>query len=894
MTEKLCILVDGSSYLYRAYHAMPYLTNDAGDPTGALYGVINMLKSLQKTYPDAAYFAVVFDPKGPTSRHTVYPQYKANRAAMPDELACQIAPLHAVIRALGIPLIMVPGEEADDVIGTIAHQACQADYDVLISTGDKDMAQLVNPSVTLINTMNDQRLDREGVKAKFGVYPEQIIDYLALIGDTSDNIPGVDKVGPKTAAKWLEAYGDIETLCANQDALRGKVAENLANSQQTLRLAKQLVTINQHVPMPHFTLADCALQPADNPALAELYKTWGFKKFLQDLGPEVVPTPTVPTHYHTITSQAEWAALLETLSGYDTIAVDTETQSLNAREATLVGISLAVEAHTAYYIPCGHNYPGCPAQLPLTQVIDGLKPILSAKTVQIVGQNIKYDYQVLRRYGLILGGTWIDTMLLSYVLNSGAGRHNLTALAGRFLDTSVMEFEAVVGRGKAQKTFNEVPLAEATQYAAEDADIALRLYQHIWPQLVEANLVEVYHQLDAPLIAILADMEQNGILLDSAQLAQQGKRLARTIEELVQRIHDLAGESFNIASTKQLRTILFEKLQLPVLKKTPSKQPATSEEVLLALSESHEIAEVLLSYRRLTKLQSTYVEKLPQEVDRATGRIHSSFNQAVTVTGRLSSTDPNLQNIPVKTPEGRLIRQAFIAPPGHVLLAADYSQIELRIMAHLSGDPALLLAFSAGCDIHTATAAEVFGVEESAVSVTQRRHAKAINFGLIYGMSAFGLAKQIGVSRPEAQAYIDTYFARYPGVKQYMEAAVNTGAEQGYVSTIFGRRLYLPGIKDKNAMVRKAAERAAINAPMQGSAADLMKLAMQRVTRDLAQAQIPARLCLQVHDELVFEVPEADIERLSHVVREAMEGAASLQVPLTVSIGYGANWDDAH
>ena len=894
MTEKLCILVDGSSYLYRAYHAMPYLTNDAGEPTGALYGVINMLKSLQKGYSDAAYFAVIFDPKGPTSRHTVYPEYKANRAAMPDELACQIAPLHNLIRALGIPLIMVPGEEADDVIGTIANIACQADYDVLISTGDKDMAQLVNPSVTLINTMNNQRLDRQGVKEKFGVYPEQIIDYLALIGDTSDNIPGVDKVGPKTAAKWLDAYGDIETLCANQDALRGKVAENLANSQETLRLAKQLVTINQFLPMPDFTLADCALQPADNDALAPLYKTYGFKKFLQDLGPDVITTPQAETHYHAITTEADFVTLLDKLQAYDTIAVDTETQSLNARHATLVGISLAVEAHTAYYIPVGHDYPDCPAQLPLGQVIDGLKPLLSAKNIQIVGQNIKYDYQVLRRYGLVLGGTWIDTMLLSYVFNSSGGRHNLGALAERFLDTTVIEFEAVVGRGKTQKTFNQVALAEATQYAAEDADIALRLYQYLWPQLVEANLVAVYQQLDAPLITILADMEQTGILLDSAQLAKQGKRLASTIAELVQRIHDLAGESFNIASTKQLREILFEKMQLPVLKKTPSKQPATSEEVLLALSDSHEIAEVLLSYRRLSKLQSTYVEKLPVEVDSSTGRIHSSFNQAVTVTGRLSSTDPNLQNIPVKTPEGRLIRQAFIAQPGHVLLAADYSQIELRIMAHLSADPTLLSAFSAGRDIHAATAAEVFGVEESAVSSMQRRHAKAINFGLIYGMSAFGLAKQIGVSRPEAQAYIDTYFARYPGVKQYMEAAITTGAEQGYVSTLFGRRLYLPGIKDKNAMVRKAAERAAINAPMQGSAADLMKLAMQRVATSLAQENMPARLCLQVHDELVFEVPEAERDRLADLVREAMEGAATLHVPLTVSIGYGTNWDDAH
>lgn len=894
MTEKLCILVDGSSYLYRAYYAMPYLTNDAGAPTGALYGVINMLKSLQKRYPDVAYFTVVFDPKGPTSRHTIYSEYKANRAAMPDELAAQIAPLHTLIRALGIPLIMVPGEEADDVIGTIANLACQADYDVLISTGDKDMAQLVQPSVTLINTMNNERLDRQGVKEKFGVYPEQIIDYLALIGDTSDNIPGVDKVGPKTAVKWLDTYGNIEALCANQDALRGKVAANLANSQETLRLAKQLVTINQSLPLANFTLADCALQPADKKALAELYTTWGFKKFLQELGPDVDNTSEPGTQYHTITTEAAFTALLNTLETYNTIAVDTETQSLNARHAILVGISLAVEAYTAYYIPVGHDYPDCPAQLPLGRVIDGLKPLLSAKDVQIVGQNIKYDYQVLRRYGLVLGGTWLDTMLLSYVLNSSAGRHNLGALAERFLGTTVIEFEAVVGRGKTQKTFNQIALAEATKYAAEDADIALRLYQHLWPRLVEAQLVDVYHQLDAPLIPILADMEQLGVLLDCPQLIEQGKQFASTIDQLVEQIHDLAGESFNVASTKQLRTILFEKMQLPVLKKTPSKQPATSEEVLLALRDSHEIAEALLSYRRLTKLQSTYVEKLLTEVDGTTGRIHSSFNQAVTVTGRLSSSDPNLQNIPVKTSEGRLIRKAFIAPPGQVLLAADYSQIELRIMAHLSADPTLLSAFAAGRDIHIATAAEVFGVPEAAVSPTQRRHAKAINFGLIYGMSAFGLAKQIAVSRAEAQAYIDTYFARYPGVKQYMDRAVTIGAEQGYVSTLFGRRLYLPGITDKNTMVRKAAERAAINAPMQGSAADLMKLAMQRVTSALAQKDIRATLCLQVHDELIFEVPEADIAQSSDIVRTAMEGAATLKVPLTVSIGHGANWDDAH
>ncbi|MBT4885337.1 MAG: DNA polymerase I [Legionellales bacterium] len=898
MTKKLCVLVDGSSYLYRAYHAMPYLANDKQEPTGAIYGVINMLKSLIKQYPSDAMFGMIFDPKGPTVRHDIYPEYKANREAMPDELIQQVEPLYAIIKAMGIPLIIMPGQEADDVIGTITKTALTLDYDVVISTGDKDMTQLVTPEVELINTMTNKKLDVAGVKEKFGVYPKQIIDYLALIGDTSDNIPGVDKVGPKTAAKWLQEYDDIDNLLANIDALRGKVASNLAASIDTLALARKLVTIDQDIVIPDFNFEQLQRSAPDTAILASYYKQYGFKKYFEELNietqPQLQPQPNTDNDYITILTQVEFSNLLNVLATSAVIAVDTETDSLNTRHANLVGISLAVKAKQGFYIPLKHNYEDCPLQLDLAAVISGLAPYLTADTKIIVGQNLKYDYKVLARHGLELGGQWYDTMLLSYVLNSSSGRHNLTALASRFLDVTVLEFEDVVGRGRDQVTFDKVDIPIATKYAAEDADIALRLYELIWPQLIANGLADVYLKIDAPLIKILAVMEQNGIFLDIASLKAQGKRLKLVIYEIEQAVHLLAGEEFNLASTKQLRHILFEKLGLPILKKTPNKQAATSEEVLKTLSSEHEIAAKLLEHRSLAKLQSTYIEKLPVQTDPATGRVHCSFNQAVTVTGRLSSTDPNLQNIPVKTHEGRLIRQAFIAPVGSVLLAADYSQIELRIMAHLSGDETLLAAFAAGRDIHTATAAEVFGVSLEQVDQQQRRHAKAINFGLIYGMSAFGLAKQMGVGRAEAQLYIDKYFLQYPGVGAYMADAVTKVKDLGYVETIFGRRLYLPGIKDRNHMVRKAAERAAINGPMQGSSSDIIKIAMQNISTAIRHENLAAKLCLQVHDELVFEVKEHDAEKLQQLVIVGMTSAATLKVPLEVSVGLGLNWGQAH
>ncbi|MBT4803402.1 MAG: DNA polymerase I [Legionellales bacterium] len=896
MTKKVCVLVDGSSYLYRAYHAMPYLTNDKKEPTGAIYGVINMLKSLIKQYPSDAMFGMIFDPKGPTVRHDIYPEYKANRDAMPDELIQQVEPLYAIIKAMGIPLIIMPGQEADDVIGTITKTALSLDYSVVISTGDKDIAQLVTPEVELINTMTNKKLGVDAVKEKFGVYPKQIIDYLALIGDSSDNIPGVDKVGPKTAAKWLQEYGDIDNLLANIDALRGKVASNLAASVDTLALARKLVTIDQNIIIPDFKFEQLQRSSPDTTTLANYYKQHGFKKFFEELNIEVQPQlqPNTANDYITILTQVEFSSLLDVLATSNVIAVDTETDSLNARHANLVGISVAVKAKQGFYIPLKHNYEDCPSQLDLAAVISGLAPYLTAATKIIVGQNLKYDYQVLARHGLELGGQWYDTMLLSYVLDSSSGRHNLTALASRFLDIAVLEFEDVAGRGREQVTFDKVDIATATKYAAEDADIALRLYELIWPQLVSNGLSDIYFKFEAPLIKILATIEQNGVFLDIASLRAQGKRLKLAIYELEQAVHLLAGEEFNLASTKQLRQILFEKLGLPVLKKTPNKQAATSEEVLKSLSAEHEIAAKLLSHRSLTKLQSTYVDKLPTQIDPSTGRVHCSFNQAVTVTGRLSSTDPNLQNIPVKTHEGRLIRQAFIAPAGSLLLAADYSQIELRIMAHLSGDETLLVAFAEGRDIHTATASEVFGVPLDKVDQQQRRHAKAINFGLIYGMSAFGLAKQIGVGRVEAQLYIDKYFSQYPGVEAYMADAVTKVKDLGYVETISGRRLYLPGIKDRNHMVRKAAERAAINAPMQGSASDIIKTAMQNVSTAIETEGLEAKLCLQVHDELVFEVKEHDAEKLRQLVVVSMTRAAELRVPLEVSVGMGLNWAEAH
>ncbi len=896
MTEKLCILVDGSSYLYRAYHAMPYLANDKGEPTGAIYGVINMLKSLTKSYPEDALIAVVFDPKGKTSRHAIYPEYKANRSAMPDDLVPQIKPVHAIINALGLPLIVIPGEEADDVIGTLTKLATKNGFDVVISTGDKDMAQLVAPSVELVNTMTNTKSDRDGVYEKFGVFPEQIIDYLALIGDSSDNIPGVPKVGPKTAAKWLGKYENIPNLLENINDLTGKVAKNLEESIENLALAQRLVTIDTNLDLGGFDLASMERKEPEIKELATLYSQYGFKKYLQEL-PDVEDImqdePKDDINYLAILNEADFTALVQEIIKSDKVAIDTETDSIHAVTANLVGISISVKAKEAYYIPLRHSYPDAPQQLDMQYVISTLQKHLNNPNKIIIGQNIKYDYQVLVRHGLVLGGRWFDTMLLSYVYDSGGGRHNLTALAARFMNLKLLEFEDVAGRGKDKVTFDKVNIVEATKYAAEDADITLRLYEHIWP-IIPESIAKIYLQFEQPLIKILANMEMNGVLLDIGILREQGRRLSLAIFELEQQVHILAGEEFNLASTKQLRHILFEKLALPVLKKTPNKQPATSEEVLSALSAEHEIAVKLLEYRSLTKLQSTYVEKLPLEVNPKTGRVHCSYNQAVTVTGRLSSTDPNLQNIPIKNAEGRKVRKAFIAPDDSVLLAADYSQIELRIMAHLSEDRTLLSAFANGQDVHATTAAEVFDLDVADVTDSHRRKAKAINFGLIYGMSAFGLAKQIDVSRGAAQEYIDKYFARYPGVKLYMDNATAMVKEHGYVETVFGRRLYLPGIKDKNPMVRKAAERAAINAPMQGTAADIIKLAMQNISATITNKNIPAKMLLQVHDELVFEVNNDCVDNFKEDVVNAMTQATTLLVPLEVSIAYGDNWDKAH
>jgi DNA polymerase-1 len=894
MTEKLCVLVDGSSYLYRAYHAMPNLTNSTGEPTGAIYGVVNMLKSLVKSYPEGTLITVVFDPKGKTVRHSIFPEYKANRSAMPEDLVPQIAPIHDIIRAMGLPVLVIPEQEADDVIGTLTKLAVASNYDVVISTGDKDMAQLVAPSVELVNTMTNVKLDRSGVKEKFGVFPEQIIDYLALIGDSSDNIPGVPKVGPKTASKWLNEYENISNLVDNIDSLSGKVAQNLQDNLEHLALAQKLVTIDTNVDIGVFTLESMQRLEVDTESLAEYYRKFGFKKYLQELGATKVNVKKNNADYKVILSKNEFNELLDHLDKAPVISVDTETNSLDSMIAELVGISVSFKSGSGFYIPLAHDYDEAPKQLEVKSVLSSLEPYLTRDDKIIVGQNIKYDYQVLVRHGLTLGGKWFDTMLLSYVLDSSSGRHNLNALAERYLDAELIEFEDVVGKGKDQVTFNKVDLEKATQYAAEDADIAFRLYEHLWPLLQQQGLSDIYLRFEQPLVKILADMEMTGVLLDISILREQGRRLSLMIHDLEQEVQILAGEEFNLASTKQLRKILFEKLELPVLKKTPNKQPATSEEVLKTLAVEHEIAAKLLDYRSLTKLQSTYVEKLPLQINAKTGRVHCSYNQAVTVTGRLSSTDPNLQNIPIKNEEGRRIRKAFISPPGKVLMAADYSQIELRIMAHLSKDQTLLNAFSTGQDIHTATAAEVFDIELSEVNDSHRRKAKAINFGLIYGMSAFGLAKQLEVSRGAAQEYIDRYFSRYPGVKQYMDSATLMVKDNGYVETIFGRRLYLPGISDKNPMVRKAAERAAINAPMQGTAADIIKIAMQQISRVILEKKYGARMLLQVHDELVFEVVEGEVDSFQKEVISAMATAATLNVPLEVSIDTGLNWDQAH
>ena len=899
------VLVDGSSYLFRAFYALPDLRSTDGHPTGAIRGVISMLRRLAKDYPKSP-LAVVFDAPGRTFRDDLYAEYKANRSAMPEDLSEQIAPIHAMIQAMGLPLVSVEGVEADDVIGTYAAQATALQRETVISTGDKDMAQLVTPYVTLVNTMTETAMDAEGVRAKFGVGPELIVDYLALMGDTVDNIPGVPKVGPKTAAKWLNEYGSLDALMSRSDEVKGKVGENLRDSLGQLPLSRELTQIKCDLELP-LTFEDLLPTSPNNETLADFYRRFEFKSWSQELNiPGVsgqapsaavadnTPEP-VARDYDLILDEAQlqqWVALLEAET---LIAVDTETTSIDYMQAELVGFSFAVGPGRAAYLPLAHDYPGAPNQLSLQRALQALAPVLANSDIAKVGQNLKYDMSMLARYGVAVKGTLHDTMLQSYVLNSVATRHNMDALAGFYLDRKTIHFEDVAGKGAKQLTFNQVPLETAADYAAEDADVTLQLHHCLYPQLqAKPSLLSVYHNIDMPLVPILSEVERQGTLVDGRMLQQHGAELADRLNELTQEVWALAGESFNLDSPKQLQAILYDKMGLPVLKKTPGGQPSTAEPVLADLAQDYELPQRILTYRSLAKLKSTYADKLPLDIHAETGRIHTSYHQAVAATGRLSSSDPNLQNIPIRNEEGRRIRQAFVAPAGNVILAADYSQIELRIMAHLSADQRLSQAFAENQDIHRATAAEVFGLAPQEVADDQRRSAKAINFGLIYGMSAFGLAKQLNISRGLAADYIERYFQRYPGVLRYMDETRALAAEQGFVETAFGRRLYLPEINAKAVPRRQAAERTAINAPMQGTAADIIKLAMISVQQWLPASGLDARMIMQVHDELVFEVAKSDVDALNAGVIERMAGAAVLNVPLVVDTGVGENWDQAH
>ena len=897
------VLVDGSSYLFRAFYALPDLRTTSGHPTGAIRGVISMLRRLAKDYPDSP-LAVVFDAPGKTFRDDMYSEYKANRSAMPDDLREQIAPIHEMIKAMGLPLVSIAGVEADDVIGTYAAQATALQRQTVISTGDKDMAQLVTPFVTLVNTMTETTMDAGGVKDKFGVGPELIVDYLALMGDTVDNIPGVPKVGPKTAAKWLNEFGSLDELMARADEVKGKVGENLRQSLEQLPLSRALTQIKCDVELP-LTFEDLVPQQADTESLAQFYGQFEFKSWQQEIDdtavlpdtmvPAPAAAPAVETEYEVILDEAhlqQWITLLE---AQKLIAVDTETTSIDYMRAELVGFSFAISPGKAAYLPVAHDYPGAPDQVSLAAALQALKPVLENSAIAKVGQNLKYDMSVLARYGLQVMGPLHDTMLQSYVLNSVATRHNMDALAAFYLDRKTIHFEDVAGKGAKQLTFNQIPLETAGDYAAEDADVTLQLHHCLFPQLqAQSGLLHVYNNIDMPLVPILSEVERQGTLVDGRMLKQHGAELSDRLNEITQQVWVLADENFNLDSPKQLQSILYEKMALPVLKKTPGGQPSTAEAVLIDLAQDYELPQLILTYRSLAKLKSTYADKLPLDIHPETGRIHTSYHQAVAATGRLSSSDPNLQNIPIRNTEGRRIRQAFVAPPGRVVLAADYSQIELRIMAHLSGDAGLTQAFAQNQDIHRTTAAEVFGLAPDDVADEQRRSAKAINFGLIYGMSAFGLAKQLNISRGLAADYIDRYFDRYPGVLRYMEETKAIAAEQGFVETVFGRRLYLPEINAKAVPRRQAAERTAINAPMQGTAADIIKLAMIAVQEWLPISGLAADMILQVHDELVFEVEEKDVDELNLGVIERMSAAAALSVPLVVDTGIGENWDQAH
>ncbi len=889
-------LIDGSGYLFRAYHALPPLSNRAGEPTHAMFGTLNMVRAALRENPD--HIAFVMDAAGPSFRHQSYAAYKANRPPMPEDLARQIEPLVEIVDRLGVPVLRVPGVEADDVIATLARRAAAEGMEVVISTGDKDLAQLVGPRIRLVNTMSGSELDEVGVEARFGVKPEQIPDFLALVGDKTDNVPGVEKCGEKTAAKWLAEYGTLENLIAHAGEIPGKLGENLRRATAWLPLSKQLVTLRDDLELG-IGPRDLVRRPQDRDALRALFERFEFGSWLKELDREpaasVADRPAERGRYQPITDEDAFARLLAALAQAPLIALDTETTSLDPMRARLVGLSFAIEPGEAWYIPLAHDYPGAPPQLPLSEVLGRLRPLLEDPIRPKVGQHLKYDLHVLANHGIALEGIAHDTMLQSYVLDPGSGRHDLDSLAERELSYRTIRYEEVAGKGARQIPFSQVPVESACAYAAEDADIALRLHRAMWPRLErEPALRRVYQELELPLVKVLAAMERKGVLLEVERLREHGRELGKRLETLRGRAQALLGRPLNLDSPKQLAEVLYGELGLPVSRRTPTRQPSTDEEALSQLAEHHELPGIVLEYRQLAKLKSTYTDRLVELIHPRTGRVHTQFHQAVAGTGRLSSSDPNLQNIPVRTEEGRRIRRAFVAPPGYLLLSADYSQIELRIMAHLSRDEGLLAAFRAGMDVHRATAAEVFGVPPDQVSAEQRRAAKAINFGLIYGMSAFGLSRQLGIPREQAEHYIDRYFERYPGVRGYMEETRRSARERGYVETLFGRRLYLPELRARNLQRRQAAERAAINAPMQGSAADIIKRAMIAIARNPLLDGTRAAMILQVHDELVFEVHEDLGECLAAAVREAMAGAAELAVPLVVDVGLGRDWDAAH
>jgi DNA polymerase-1 len=929
MSARKLVLVDGSSYLYRAFHALPPLSNSRGEPTGAVLGVLNMLNKLIKD-EEPERIAVVFDAPGRTFRDDLFDEYKAHRAPMPDDLRAQVQPLLDAVAAMGLPLLRVAGVEADDVIGTLARRGAESGYAVLISTGDKDMAQLVGPHITLINTMSNTRLDRDGVKAKFDVYPEQIIDYLALVGDSSDNIPGITGVGPKTAAKWLNQYQTLDGLLANVAQIPGKVGDNLRGELAMLTLSRKLACIDTAVQLD-LSPEELNPLPPDRERLRELYGRLELRALLKALdaatparatpahampaaatpltgaqadapsphaiAPDNVPAGAVaaqPRLYETIVDRSALDIWLTRLDRAALASFDTETDSLDYMRARIVGVSFCVTPGEAAYVPLAHDYEGAPRQLDRAQVLEALKPYLEDATRAKVGHHLKYDRHVLANHGIALAGQRYDSMLESYVLNSVATRHDMDSTAQRYLGIKTIHFEDVAGKGAKQVTFNQVDVARAAEYSAEDADVTLQLHQALWPQIAALPRLErLYETIEQPLVAVLYRMERTGVLVDAALLATQSTELAARMQELTAEAHAEAGIVFNVDSPKQLQEILFGKLGIPVIRKTPTGQPSTAEDVLEELAAGHRLPRLILDYRGVAKLKSTYTDKLPGQINPDTGRIHTSYHQAVAATGRLSSTDPNLQNIPIRTAEGRRIRQAFVAAPGYSLVAADYSQIELRIMAHLSGDESLLRAFAEDRDIHQATAAEVFGLALDAVGPDQRRSAKAINFGLIYGMSAFGLARQLGIGRGDAQKYVDLYFERYPGVKRYMDETRRQAREAGYVETVFGRRLYLPEIQSRNQALRQYAERSAINAPMQGTAADIIKRAMIEVDAWL-QGTATARLIMQVHDELVLEVEDGALACIVPQLRDHMARGAELKVPLKVDVGVGRNWDEAH